>query len=181
MTEEIILAGFGGQGMMLLGKLLAQAAMYEGKYVTFFPSYGTEVRGGTAVYHLIISSEEIFSPLIEAADTLIVMNEPSYQKYKEMVKPNGLLVMNSSMVKTNHLPGVKNYKVPATEIASKLGNVLVSNIVMLGAYLAIKNLFPIKLMLDQLQALLEGKRGNLFEINKQALESAVKVVPSEKN
>ncbi len=181
MTEEIILAGFGGQGMMLLGKLLAQAAMYEGKYVTFFPSYGTEVRGGTAVYHLIISSEEIFSPLIEAADTLIVMNEPSYQKYKEMVKPNGLLVMNSSMVKTNHLPGVKNYKVPATEIASKLGNVLVSNIVMLGAYLAIKNLFPIKLMLDQLQALLEGKRGNLFAINKQALESGVKVVASEKN
>ena len=181
MTEEIILAGFGGQGMMLLGKLLAQAAMCEGKYVTFFPSYGTEVRGGTAVYHLIISSEEIFSPLIEAADTLIVMNEPSYQKYKEMVKPNGLLVMNSSMVKTNHLSGVKNYKVPATEIASKLGNVLVSNIVMLGAYLAIKNLFPIKLMLDQLQALLEGKRGNLFAINKQALESGVKVVASEKN
>ncbi|MBI5308925.1 MAG: 2-oxoacid:acceptor oxidoreductase family protein [Planctomycetes bacterium] len=176
MTEEIILAGFGGQGMMLLGKLLAQAAMGEGKYVTFFPSYGTEVRGGTAVYHLIISSEEIFSPLIEAADTLIVMNEPSYQKYKELVKPDGLLVMNASMVKANHLPGVKTHKVPATEIASKLGNVLVSNIVMLGAYLALKNLFPIKLVLDQLQALLEGKKGNLFSINQQALESGMRVI-----
>ncbi len=176
MTEEIILAGFGGQGMMLLGKLLAQAAMSKGKYVTFFPSYGTEVRGGTAVYHLIISSEEIFSPLIEAADTLIVMNEPSYQKYKEMIKPDGLLVMNSSMVKTNHLPGIKTHKVPATEIASKLGNVLVSNIVMLGAYLALKNLFPIKLVLDQLQALLEGKKGNLFSINQQALESGMRVI-----
>jgi 2-oxoglutarate ferredoxin oxidoreductase subunit gamma len=179
MTEEIILAGFGGQGMMLLAKLLAQAAMSEGKYVTFFPSYGTEVRGGTAVYHLIISNEEIFSPLIEAADTLIVMNEPSYQKFKEMLKPDGLLITNSSMVKTNHPPGIKTYKVPATEIASKLGNVLVSNIVMLGAYLAIKNLFPVKLMLDQLQALLEGKRGNLFIINKQALESGIQVIKAE--
>ncbi|HHT9110127.1 MAG TPA: 2-oxoacid:acceptor oxidoreductase family protein, partial [Candidatus Brocadiaceae bacterium] len=92
MTEKIILAGFGGQGMMLLGKLLAQAAMTEGKYVTYFPSYGTEVRGGTAVYHLIISNEEIFSPLIEETDTLIVMNQPSYQKYKGMLKHQGLLL-----------------------------------------------------------------------------------------
>ena len=106
------------------------------------------------------------------------MNEPSYQKFKEMLKPDGLLIMNSSMVKTNHPPGIKTYKVPATEIASKLGNVLVSNIVMLGAYLAIKNLFPVKLMLDQLQALLEGKRGNLFIINKQALESGIQVIKS---
>ena len=71
---------------MLLGRLLAQAAMTDGKHVTYFPSYGTEVRGGTAVYCLIISNEEIFSPLIEEADTLIVMNQPSYQKYKDMVK-----------------------------------------------------------------------------------------------
>ncbi len=176
MTEKIILAGFGGQGMMLLGKLLAQAAMTDGKYVTYFPSYGTEVRGGTAVYYLIISNEEIFSPLIEEADTLIVMNQPSYQKYKDMLKPDGLLVLNSSMIKSNNPPVVKTYKIPATEIASKLGNVLVSNVVMLGAFLAIKKLFSANLILDQLQAMLKGKKENLLAINKQALESGIQVI-----
>ena len=152
---------------MLLGRLLAQAAMADGKHVTYFPSYGTEVRGGTAVYCLIISNEEIFSPLIEEADTLIVMNQPSYQKYKDMVKPDGLLVLNSSMIKSNDLPDVKTYQVPATEIASKLGNVLVSNIVMLGAFLAIKKLFSAHLILEQLQAMLKGKKGICFpSINK---------------
>ncbi len=164
--------------MMLLGKLLAQAAMTNGKYVTYFPSYGTEVRGGTAVYHLIVSGEEIFSPLIEEADTLLVMNQPSYLKYKGMLKPRGLLIVNTSMIKVDSPPDAKIYKVPATEIASKLGNVLVSNIVMLGAYLAIKKLFSAHHILDQLQATLTGKKGNLFAINKQALESGMQVIES---
>ncbi len=164
--------------MMLLGKLLAQAAMADGKQVTYFPSYGTEVRGGTAVYHLIVSNEEIFSPIIEEADTLIVMNQPSYQKFKGMLKPNGLLLLNTSMIKVNNTPDATIYKVQATEIASKLGNVLVSNIVMLGAYLAIKKLFSADLILDQLQAMLKGKKGNLLAINKKALESGMQVIES---
>lgn len=163
---------------MLLGKLLAQAAMADGKQVTYFPSYGTEVRGGTAVYHLIVSNEEIFSPIIEEADTLIVMNQPSYQKFKGMLKPNGLLLLNTSMIKVNNTPDATIYKVQATEIASKLGNVLVSNIVMLGAYLAIKKLFSADLILDQLQAMLKGKKGNLLAINKKALESGMQVIES---
>ncbi|MDR4508636.1 MAG: 2-oxoacid:acceptor oxidoreductase family protein [Candidatus Brocadiaceae bacterium] len=179
MTEKMILAGFGGQGMMLFGKLLAQAAMSDDKYVTYFPSYGTEVRGGTAVYHLIISNEEIFSPLIEEADTLVVMNQPSYQKFKGMLKPGGLLFMNSSMVTceiTPHAGMPKIYKVPATEIANKLGNVLVSNIVMLGAYLSINKLFPAKHILEQLRTLLKGKKEVLFAVNKQAFESGMKAI-----
>ncbi len=164
--------------MMLLGKLLAQAAMTEGKYVTYFPSYGTEVRGGTAVYHLIISNEEIFSPLIEETDTLIVMNQPSYQKYKGMLKHQGLLLLNSSMIKVNDLHEAHICKIPATEIASKLGNVLVSNIVMLGAYLTVKKLFSADMILDQLREMLKGKKTNLFAINKQALESGIQIVKS---
>ena len=175
-TERVVLAGFGGQGMMLLGKLLAQAAMADGKKVTYFPSYGTEVRGGTAVYHLIISNDEIFSPIIEEADTLIIMNQPSYQKFKEMLKTDGLLLLNASMIKSNNFHDAIVYKVSATEIASKLGNVLVSNIVMLGAYLAIKKLFPPALILEQLQEILKGKKGNLFGINKQALENGMHVI-----
>ena len=178
MIEKIILAGFGGQGMMLLGKLLAQAAIAEGKQVTYFPSYGTEVRGGTAVYHLIVSNEEIFSPIIEEADTLIIMNQPSYQKFKGMLKPNGLLLLNTSMIKVNNPPDATIYKVQATEIASKLGNVLVSNIVMMGAYLAIKKLSSANLILDQLQAMLKGKKGDLFAINKKAFESGIQVIES---
>lgn len=162
--------------MMLLGKLLAQAAMAEGKYVTYFPSYGTEVRGGTAVYHLVISSEEIFSPLIEEADTLIVMNQPSYLKFKGMLKPNGLLILNASMVTPDSPLGEKIYKIPATEIASKLGNVLVSNIVVLGAYLAIKQLFSANQILNQLQVMIKGKKGDLFLINKQALQMGMQVI-----
>lgn len=176
--EKIILAGFGGQGMMLLGKLLAQAAIAEGKQVTYFPSYGTEVRGGTAVYHLIVSNEEIFSPIIEEADTLIVMNQPSYQKFKGMLKPNGLLLLNTSMIKVNSPPDATIHKVQATEIASKLGNVLVSNIVMMGAYLAIKKPFSANLILDQLQAMLKGKKGDLLAINKKALESGMQIIKS---
>ncbi|MCF6148892.1 MAG: 2-oxoacid:ferredoxin oxidoreductase subunit gamma [Candidatus Kuenenia sp.] len=178
MTEKIILAGFGGQGMMLLGKLLAQAAMADSLYVTYFPSYGTEVRGGTAVYHLVISSEEIFSPLIEEADTLIVMNQPSYQKYKEMIKPDGLLLLNTSMIKFDYLPDVKIYTIPATEIASNLGNVLVSNIVMLGAYLTIKNLFSTENILEQLKISLSGRKKDLLDINKQALERGMQAINS---
>ena len=136
------------------------------------------MRGGTAVYHLIVSNEEIFSPIIEEADTLIVMNQPSYQKFKGMLKPNGLLLLNTSMIKVNNTPDATIYKVQATEIASKLGNVLVSNIVMLGAYLAIKKLFSADLILDQLQAMLKGKKGNLLAINKKALESGMQVIES---
>ena len=95
------------------------------------------------------------------------MNQPSYQKYKDLLKPDGLLVLNSSMIKLNDFPDVKTYKIPATEIASKLGNVLVSNVVMLGAFLAIKKLFSAHLILDQLQTMLKGKRGICFpSINK---------------
>ncbi|OOP56577.1 MAG: hypothetical protein AYP45_08390 [Candidatus Brocadia carolinensis] len=178
MTEKIVLAGFGGQGMMLLGKLLAQAAMADGKKVTYFPSYGTEVRGGTAVYHLIISNDEIFSPIIEEADTLIIMNQPSYQKFKEMLKPNGLLLLNTSMIKSDNFHDAVVYKVSATEISSKLGNVLVSNIVMLGAYLAIKKLFSPTLILEELQEILRGKKANLLTINKQALENGMREIES---
>lgn len=162
--------------MMLLGKLLAQAAMDGGKFVTFFPSYGTEVRGGTAVYHLVISKEEIYSPLIEEADTFIVMNQPSYQKYKGMLKPGGLLILNISMIRPDNLPNARIYRVPATEIASKLGNVLVSNIVMLGAYMAITGLFSYNHIINQLRSSLKGRKGELLAVNKRALEEGMRVI-----
>lgn len=178
MLEKVILAGFGGQGMMLAGRLLAQAAMLDGKYITFFPSYGTEVRGGTAHYHLIVSTEEIYSPVVEIADSLLIMNQPSYLKFKDRLKSGGALFLNSSMVEPPHLNPLPNgerndltiFNIPATEIASELGNVLVSNMVMMGAYNAVKKLVPAEKLLDYLQGMLVGKKASLFEINKLAIK-----------
>lgn len=193
MTEKVILAGSGGQGMMLAGRLLAQAAMLDGKHITFFPSYGTEVRGGTAHYHLIVSTEEIYSPVVEIADTLLIMNQPSYLKFVGCLKFGGTLFLNSSMVVPPHLnplppqadgerDGVRGnstiFKIPATEIASELGNVVVSNMVMIGAYNAIKKLVPAAKLLDCLQGMLAGKKASskLFEINRLAIKSGEEYV-----
>ncbi len=170
MTEKVILVGYGGQGMMLFGRLLARAAMLDGKYVTFFPSYGTEVRGGTACYHLIVSTEEICSPVVEEADTLIAMNQPSYIKLRDSMKPKSLLLLNSSLVEVEDPPYVMVYRIPATEIANELGNVVASNMVMMGAYNYIKDIIPTNLFLDCLEKALRGKKAALYEINKLALE-----------
>jgi len=177
MTEKVILAGLGGQGMMLLGRLIAQAVMHEGKNVTFFPSYGTEVRGGTAYYHLIISQEEIFSPVIEEADTLIMMNLPSYLKFKGFLKPNSSLFLNSSMIDKIDAPGnIDIFRIPATEIANDLGNVVASNMVMLGAYNAVKKMISIPTFLSCLQKVLQGKKAPFFKVNKLAVERGIDFV-----
>ncbi len=172
MLEKVVLAGYGGQGMMLIGKLLAQSVMMNGNYVTFFPSYGTEVRGGTAFYHVIISAEEINSPVIEEADSLIIMNAPSFEKFKNCIKKGTYLFYNSSLV---NLPDdlrddLQIYKIPATEIANDLGNVVASNMVMMGAYNGIKNLIPTSRFLYRLRSSLDGRKASLFEINKLAME-----------
>jgi 2-oxoglutarate ferredoxin oxidoreductase subunit gamma len=170
MTERVILIGYGGQGMMLFGRLLARAAMLDGKQVTFFPSYGTEVRGGAACYHLIVSTEDIYSPMVEEADTIITMNQLSYFKLKNYLKPSSLLFINSSLVKESEPLGEMTiFRIPATEIASDLGNVVASNMVMMGAYNAVKDLIPLSLFLECLRSSLSGRKLPLFEINRLAL------------
>lgn len=166
--------------MMLAGKLLAQAAMLDGKYITFFPSYGTEVRGGTAHYHLIVSTEEIYSPVVEIADSLLIMNQPSYLKFTSRLKQEGTLFLNASMVaqvENDNEHTIIN--IPATEIASDLGNVLVSNMVMTGAFNAIKKLVPTAKLLDCLQGMLIGKKASLFEINRLAIKRGEECVLKE--
>ena len=170
MIERVIMAGHGGQGLMLIGKLLAHVVMREGKHVTFLPTYGTEVRGGTANCHVVISTEEIFSPVVEVADSLLIMNQPSCDKFKGCLKPGGTLLINSSLVHPDAANGAKLIAVPATECAAELGNVRVANMVMAGAYNALKKLVSTENLLTELQATLAGKKPGLFELNKQALE-----------
>ena len=135
--EEIIIAGFGGQGIILAGKLLAQTAMKAGNEVTYMPSYGAEVRGGTANCMVIIADEPIACPVVGRPDSLIVMNKASLDKFAPCLKNGGLLVMNSSLIDNEPRldETIETLKVPADEIAVQLGNQKVANMVVLGAYL----------------------------------------------
>ena len=137
MTERIIIAGAGGQGIMLLGKVIAEIAMRQGKFVTWLPSYGAEVRGGTAHCIVVISDEEIGSPYVEQADTLIIMNGPSLNKFFNYLKKDGLLVVNSTLAKVDkkYLAGSRKiFSYPFSDLAVKAGNVKTANMMALGCY-----------------------------------------------
>jgi 2-oxoglutarate ferredoxin oxidoreductase subunit gamma len=135
--EEIIIAGFGGQGIILAGRLLAQTAMKAGKEVTYMPSYGAEVRGGTANCMVIIADEPIASPLVNKPDSLIAMNKASLNKFAPRLKNGGLLIMNSSLIDTRPQldDEIEIIEVPTDEIAVELGNKKIANMVAIGAYL----------------------------------------------
>ena len=135
--EEIIIAGFGGQGIMLTGRLLAQTAMEAGKEVTYMPSYGAEVRGGTSNCMVIIAEKKIACPVVAKPDSLIVLNKASLNKFGPRLKNNGLLIMNSSLIDTEPQldDSIEIITVPADELAVELGSPKSANMVALGAYL----------------------------------------------
>ena len=141
--EEVIIAGFGGQGIILAGKLLAQTAMKAGKEVTYMPSYGAEVRGGTANCMVIVADKPIASPVVSKPDSLIVMNKASLNKFAPRIKTAGLLVMNSSLIKNEPQldETIEVLEVPADDIAIELGNPKAANMVALGAYLQKRRIF----------------------------------------
>jgi 2-oxoglutarate ferredoxin oxidoreductase subunit gamma len=178
MIEKIIIAGAGGQGIMLLGKVLAVAVLKENKHVSWLPAYGPEVRGGAAHCAVIISDDEIGSPWVDKADTLIIMNALSFERFKDRVKKGGLVILNKSLVsKSLGGKGVSVLQYPFTDIAAKLGNVKVANMVALGCYLAKKNIIQTKSVFKAMQDIApeEGKK-ELIEINKRALLSGKELV-----
>ncbi|TWT44110.1 Pyruvate synthase subunit PorC [Phycisphaerae bacterium RAS1] len=136
MKEEILIAGFGGQGILLMGRILAEAAMYDGYHATWFPSYGPEMRGGTANCITILSDDEIGSPIVNTYDIAVVMNQPSLERFGPKVRPGGLVLVNSSMVPVRfNRTDVEVAYVPAAAIAKAAGIERGQNIVMLGALL----------------------------------------------
>ena len=169
MTERVIIAGSGGQGIMLLGKVLAQAAMMEDKFVTWLPAYGAEVRGGTAHCMVVVSDEEIGSPYVEKADTLIIMNQPSLARFRNRLENKGILIVNSSIVKV----GTEALRFPFTEIAIELGNVKVANMVALGFYLAKERIVSKKNILKVMKMMTPAGRDDILKINQKALETGV--------
>ncbi len=171
MRNDVIISGFGGQGVLLAGKLLAWAGMLGGKFVTWFPSYGAEMRGGTANCTVIISDEEIGSPVVDNPGALIAMNEASAVKFSGHVGRGGFIILNSSLVKEEiKKPGRKVYKVPANEIAGEIGNPRVVNMVMLGAYLKVSGAASIGQITRALQESLPSRNRHLLDANLSALE-----------
>jgi 2-oxoglutarate ferredoxin oxidoreductase subunit gamma len=137
MYHDVIMSGFGGQGILLIGNLLAYAAMSEGRYVTYLPAYGVEMRGGTANCTVVIASSPIGSPVVGSPTSTIIMNRPSLAKFQERLRPNGLLILNSSLVDPGEVTrgDIVCISCPANEIAAENGNARLANMVALGAYL----------------------------------------------
>jgi 2-oxoglutarate ferredoxin oxidoreductase subunit gamma len=169
--EEVIIAGFGGQGIMVAGKLLAQTAMNAGKEVTYMPSYGAEVRLGTANCMVVIANEKIASPVVGKPDSLIIMNKASLNKFAHCVKKGGLLVLNSSLIE--EMPkldeSIDILAVPASDIALELGNVKAANMVALGAYLQRRGLLGADDAAESLADILAERYHNTLPLNTEAL------------
>jgi len=170
MIEKILIAGAGGQGIMLFGKVLAEAAMREGKQVTWLPSYGAEVRGGTAHCMVAISDAEIASPFIDKADTLIIMNSPSFERFKKGIKNKGLLIVNSSLVTQEIGQNDYVFKHPFTDLALELGNIKVANMLALGYLIAKKKIIDLKTVFEVIESIAPADKRGLIEINKKALQ-----------
>jgi len=175
MREDVICAGFGGQGIMLLGKFIAYGAMNKGLHVTWMPSYGAEVRGGTAHSMVIVSDKRIASPILDLCDTAIIMNKPSLGKFLSRIKPGGMLILNTSIAASKiSRKDIKVIKVPMTAIAHKLGNVRVANMAALGAYMKRKKLFSRDIVKEGLKIAFPGKK-NLVNLNIEALDEGLSV------
>jgi 2-oxoglutarate ferredoxin oxidoreductase subunit gamma len=170
MQHDIIFSGFGGQGALFAGQLLAYAAMDEGRHVTWIPSYGPEMRGGTAHCVVIVSDEEIGSPLVRNPSSVVALNNPSVEKYEPLVAANGNLIYNSSLVShviTRH--NIHALAIPGSDIAAELGHAKLLNMVMLGALLERTQVLSVEAIERALEAHMPAHRRDLLPANKLAL------------
>ncbi|MCL4369691.1 MAG: 2-oxoacid:acceptor oxidoreductase family protein [Chloroflexi bacterium] len=175
--HEFIIAGFGGQGVLFAGLVLAHAGMTAGRNVAWIPSYGPEMRGGTANCTVIISEEEIGSPIVNRPSGAIVMNEPSLAKYAPMVKPGGVIVVNSSLVKSRaDRTDIRVLEIPANEVAFELGNDRVANMVALGALLAATEALPMDVVEAALPETLGPSKERFIAPNREALRRGAALV-----
>jgi 2-oxoglutarate ferredoxin oxidoreductase subunit gamma len=169
-THEIIIAGFGGQGVLSLGQMLAYAAMMEGKEVSWMPSYGPEMRGGTANCIVILSPARISSPIVTRFDSGIVFNQPSLDKFQPRIKPGGMLLYEESgIISKPTRQDIDVVAIPAVQEAIRLGKKQVANMIMTGAFLARQPLVSFTTMLDALKKTLPERHHHLLSLNEQAL------------
>lgn len=176
METSIIISGFGGQGALFAGQLLAYAAMDCDRHVTWIPSYGPEMRGGTAHCTVIISDDPIGSPLVDRPDVAIVLNGPSFEKYEPLVLPGGLLAVNSSIIEQRSLrTDIDIVTVAANNIAQEMGSAKMMNVAMLGAVLARKPILELAILQQALRDHLPARKAHLLESNLQVLRRGFEV------
>jgi len=171
MNEELIIAGFGGQGVLSMGMTLAYAGMVEDKQVAWIPSYGPEMRGGTANCTVIVSDTNVSSPIISSYDTAIVLNQPSLEKFEPKVKPGGILMYESNnILNPPTRKDITVIPIPAAIEANKIGNKRIMNMIILGTYLYKKPLVSNKSIMEGLSKVLPERNHHLLPINEKALE-----------
>ena len=177
MKEEIIIAGFGGQGVLSMGKILAYSGVMQGQEVSWMPSYGPEMRGGTANVTVVLSDKRISSPILHAFDTAIILNQQSMDKFEPKIKPGGILLYDPNGI-TRHpeRDDIHIYKVNATAEATRLGSSRTFNMIVLGAYLKIKPVVEMEKVLEGLKKSLPERHHHLLPMNEKAIKRGLEIV-----
>jgi 2-oxoglutarate ferredoxin oxidoreductase subunit gamma len=177
MTEEIIIAGFGGQGVLSMGKIMCYSGIVQGQEVTWMPSYGPEMRGGTANVTVIISDDRISSPIINEFDTAIILNQQSMDKFESMVKPGGTLIYDpNGMIRHPERKDINIYRVSAAEAASKMETSKTFNMIVLGGFLKIKPIFKMENVIAGLKKSLPERYHHMIPVNEKAITRGSEVV-----
>ena len=172
MTNQILIAGFGGQGVLFAGKFLAYKGMFEDKQVSWLPSYGPEMRGGTANCSIILSDDPVGSPIVSNPDALIAMNLPSYDKYESAVVPGGKIFVDSTLIGRRPMRNdVDTYFIPATKMAADAGIPTLANMIILGKMIRETGAITFENMVDVMKKIVSAKRVELIDINIKALEA----------
>ncbi|MBZ0202864.1 MAG: 2-oxoacid:acceptor oxidoreductase family protein [Ignavibacteria bacterium] len=180
MLEELIAAGFGGQGVLSMGMTLAYAGMIENKEISWMPSYGPEMRGGTANCITILSDNKISSPIITFFDSAIILNQPSMDKFESRIKPGGVLIYESTnIIEPTKRTDIEVFGIRAAEEAVNMKNSKILNMIMLGAYLERKPVVKIVSIIEALKKVLPERYHNLLPINKLALEKGAELIEKE--
>ncbi len=178
--EKVIFSGFGGQGALFAGQLLAYAGIAEDLYVTWIPSYGPEMRGGTANCTVIVSEEEIGAPIIRNPSAAVVLNLPSMEKYEPLIKPGGLLIVNASLVPMrSERDDIRVVYARATDIATEMGNARMANLVLLGALVQRTGIVPLETVMIELDKHISDRHRRWLEPNKEALRKGTELAAAQ--
>ncbi|MCX7862970.1 MAG: 2-oxoacid:acceptor oxidoreductase family protein [Bacteroidales bacterium] len=181
MTEEIIIAGFGGQGVLSMGKILAYSGIMQQMEVSWMPSYGPEMRGGTANVTVILSTERISSPIVNEYDTAIILNQPSLDKFENTVKPGGTLIYDPNGI-TRHptRTDINIYSIEATEEAANMGNTKIFNMIVLGGYIKVKPIVSVENVIKGLEKSLPKRHHHLIPENKEGVLKGMQIIQVKK-
>lgn len=177
MTEEIIIAGFGGQGVLSMGKILAYSGIMQDQEVSWMPSYGPEMRGGTANVTVIVSDERISSPILRAYDTAIILNQQSMDKFESTVKPGGMLLYDPNGISKHPTrKDINIYRVEGAKKAAEMGNTKIFNMIVLGAYLKVKPIVKMENVIKGIKKSLPERHHKLLPLNEEAVTQGTKIV-----